>query len=466
MAKVDDPKPPGWDEPPLPLHVRKTKERKSHFKQLSLRHIMVALIYFAILSLVIKQVVETNGAVQYVILGVLVGLGITTFGLWAAMKMMRYSFIGWIVFVIGFMTILASTTGGISLVAFPILIGSIIYLTLRKRSNDQDALLWVLTVAAERGMPLAPGIQSFSGQVSGIYELWTESLGILLRRGATLPEALESLPRLVPVSSTFLIRIGWEAGNLAKGLREAVDTRTKRLPILRSMGTRIAYLLWVLIVGQAIVGFVMYFIVPKFEAIFKDFGIPLPEVTLMVIRSSHYFIDYSFIFTLLELGFFAYVIAAVAGWGNMTVPVFDRLFVRRHSILIFRSLAVVVEAERPVPGSLYAMGEWYPTRWVRKKLIHAANDASQGMEWTNALWLSGLISANDVGVLVSAQRAGNLAWALRELAETGERRWGYRLQAWTQILFVLAMMVLGALVFVIAVAYFAPLTTLITGLSR
>jgi type II secretory pathway component PulF len=466
MAKVDDPKPPGWDAPPLPLRGRKSGGKGFPLQQLGIRHLMVVLVYFAVVFWLGKRVLETNGAVLQLLLGVLVGLGICVFGVWAAMKLTRYSFIGWIVFIVGTLGITGVTISFFAIPTLPILVGAIVYLSYRRRSNDQDALLWVLTVAAERGMPLAPGVQAFSTQVSGMFEVWAESLAELLRRGATLPEAVDSVPKIVPVGTSLLIRMGWESGNLAAGLREAVDSRTKRLPVLRSIGARIAYLCWVMIVGQAIVGFVMYFIVPKFEAIFKDFGIDLPEITVFVIRSSHALVDFGPIFVLLEVAFFAYLTAAAAGWGSMTVPVFDRLFARRHAILIFRALAVVVDAGRPIPPALYAMGEWYPTRWVRKKLRLAAEDAHEGVDWAEALYSNGLLSAIDVGVLASAQRAGNLAWALRELAESGERRWGYRLQAWTQILFVLAMLVLGGLVFMIAVAYFAPLTTLISRLSR
>ena len=467
MAKVDVFKPPGWDEPPQPLRAPKppTTEKK-HIRRLSLRHIMVSLVYFAILFWAIKQVLETNDLIQRVFLGVLVGLGFCAFGLWAVKKLPRHSFPGWIVFVIGYMTIMAATISFLAVPSMPILIGCIIYLSLRRRSNNQDSLLWVLSVAAERGMPLAPGVQAFSGQVTGIFQIWAESLAELLRRGAPLPDALDSLPKLVPTSSALLIRAGWESGNLASGLRQAVEARTKRLPVLRSFGARIAYLFWIIAVAQAIVGFIMYFIIPKFEAIFKDFGIELPEVTLLVIRASHVFIEYAWVYTLAEIAFVVYLFMVFFGWGNMSVPVFDRLFARRHSILILRALAVVVEAGKPIAPALYSLAQWYPTAWVRKKLGHAALDAGQGVEWTEALLSNGLLSSSDVGVLTSAQRAGNLAWALRELAETGERRWGYRLQAWTQILFVLAMLVLGGMVFVIAVAYFAPLTTLITRLAR
>jgi protein transport protein HofC len=194
--------------------------------------------------------------------------------------------------------------------------------------------------------------------------------------------------------------------------------------------------------------------------------VELPEVTILVIRASHVVIEYSWVLTLLTLGLLIYFMAGLFGWGDMSIPLFDRLFVRRHTSLILRSLAVVVSAGRPIPPALYSLAQWYPTRWVRKKLGHASVDANQGVDWTEALYSSGLLFSSDLGVLTSASRAGNLAWALRELAETGERRWAYRLQAWTQFLFALAMVVLGGLVFLLAVAYFAPLTTLITRLAR
>ena len=151
---------------PLAALRRAPRARRAYFQHLSLRHIMLSLFYFAALFWAIRQVMESNEVIQQVILGVVVGLGFCIFGMWAAMKMARYAFIGWIVFVIGYMIITGATTTFFAVPTLPILIGCIIYLSLRRRGNDQDALLWVLAVAAERGMPLAPGVQAFSGQVT------------------------------------------------------------------------------------------------------------------------------------------------------------------------------------------------------------------------------------------------------------------------------------------------------------
>jgi general secretion pathway protein F len=409
--------------------------------------------------------VTTGSPVALIATVVTVGLGFCGAGLWWAASSIRFAAFGWIVFIFGYVMITAATTGGLALPTLPILIGAIVFLNLRRHANNQDALLWVLEVAAERGIPLAPGVRSLAGQVSGMDRLWTAALARFLDEGVSLPEALESIPKLVTRRAAFMIRIGWDSGNLAAGLREAGATRETRQPVLQAIGGRIAYLSCVTAIGSTIVAFVLYFILPKMEAIYHDFGLKLPELTLLVVKVSHVLIDYFYVGAIPFLFVLGYGFVRLLRPGDMTIPIVDRLFARRHTIVILRALAVVIAANRPIPSALDALTEWYPARWVRKRLRQAGLDASHGVEWITALRENSLISESDVGVMASAQRAGNLGWALRELAETGERRWAYRLQAWSQLGFVLAMLVLGLVVLVIGIAFFYPLVTLIERLG-
>ena len=55
------------------------------------------------------------------------------------------------------------------------------------------------------------------------------------------------------------------------------------------------YPIVVILVACMIVGFILYFIIPKFEAIFKDFGVPLPRMTIILIEASHFLIKYFYI---------------------------------------------------------------------------------------------------------------------------------------------------------------------------
>ena len=77
-----------------------------------------------------------------------------------------------------------------------------------------------------------------------------------------------------------------------------------------------------------------------------------------------------------------------------------------------------------------------------------------------------LIRVADAEVLASAADVGNLAWALFELADSAERRLATRFQMVVQTLFPLVVVALGLAVFILAMAYFVPLVTLITELTK
>jgi protein transport protein HofC len=125
----------------------------------------------------------------------------------------------------------------------------------------------------------------------------------------------------------------------------------------------------------------------------------------------------------------------------------------------------VVHATKPIEFGLTLLGDHYPTRWVRRRLIAARTDVRQGADWIESLGHYHLIRAADGEVLRSAAAVGNLGWALDELAESAERRLAIKFQMVIQTLFPLVVLMLGLVVFVTAVGYFAPLVTLISEIS-
>jgi protein transport protein HofC len=76
-----------------------------------------------------------------------------------------------------------------------------------------------------------------------------------------------------------------------------------------------------------------------------------------------------------------------------------------------------------------------------------------------------LIRSADGSLLASARTTGNLAWAMRELADTSDRRLLVRLQAAIQLLFPVVVVSMGVLVLFLALAYFGPLVELIDRMS-
>ncbi|MFI5457912.1 MAG: type II secretion system F family protein [Isosphaerales bacterium] len=342
------------------------------------------------------------------------------------------------------------------------------FIVARRRSTRQDSLLSVLAIAAEKEMPLAPAVVAFADQYRGRSYRRVMDLAAQLNWGNMLPEALERASKVVTRDAVLLAWVGQAAGMLPKALRIAAAARSSYLPLWTAIAGRLAYILGLLLTMQVIAGFVMYYIIPKFEAIFKDFGVSLPRITILLIEVSHFTVRYGAV-ALVPLIEFALLIAlpfSFLTWGNYNVPLFDRLLGRRHTAQVLRSLALVVDGEKPISLGISTLANHYPAFWIRRRLIGVESDVRHGVDWIQALWRHGLIRAADAEVLASAAAVGNLGWALSELAETTERRLATRVQAMVQTLFPLVVVMLGMMVFFMAVAYFLPLVQLIKRLTE
>jgi type II secretory pathway component PulF len=338
----------------------------------------------------------------------------------------------------------------------------------RRRSTQQEALLWALATAAGREIPLAPTLEAFASQSRGRYRRKVLFVAQSLREGRSLTEVLDREPGLFPRDVKVLICVGSESGALAGALREAFAMRSATQRPWLAVGIRIVYLCWVTFILQGVVSFISYFILPKFEAIFADFGVPLPSVTIVWIEITHFFIVYwpiLLLLMLIELGLLMLGSVSILGIPPWHLPLIDRLFIRRHSALIFRCVARLVEEKRPLAQGFASLARTYPTRWIRKRLEQVAREVNGGDDWSESLARHGLIRPAEAALLESARRVGNLPWALREAAESSERRLAYRFQFWLLWISPLLVLTLGAIVLMVAVAYFAPVVMLIQRLT-
>jgi type II secretory pathway component PulF len=335
-------------------------------------------------------------------------------------------------------------------------------------ATKQEALLNILAIAADRRMPLAPAVAAFADQYHGIRRRRMMHLAARLNWGATLPDALAGSGSLVTRDATLLAWVGQESGQLPKALRTAAESRSTHLPIWTSIAARLAYILVLMLVIQIICSFILYYIVPKFESIFRDFNLPLPRVTIMVIEAAHYLIAFAPVTSLVPLAeviLLIFLPVSFLGWGSYTVPVFDRLLGRRHTALVLRSLSLFVAGGKPIALGLSVLAAHYPAFWFRRRLRGADKYVRGGVDWIEALRRHRVIRAADAAVLASAESVGNLAWALEELAETAERRLATRVQLLIQTSFPLVVVILGILVFILATAYFLPLVSIIQKLA-
>jgi type II secretory pathway component PulF len=160
-----------------------------------------------------------------------------------------------------------------------------------------------------------------------------------------------------------------------------------------------------------------------------------------------------------------WAVAAYAGLKTWQPPLVRRMAMLLDQASILRVLAQAVERHASLSDAVAELADRYPKADIRDRLRDASGQINQGSEWCESLQRCGLLPAAEAGILKAAQRAGNLAWAMNEMADRLTRKLSARLVACLSIGFPAVMMVFGLLVGWFAMAMLWPLAKLIVDLS-
>ena len=160
-----------------------------------------------------------------------------------------------------------------------------------------------------------------------------------------------------------------------------------------------------------------------------------------------------------------YCLLRYSGWISFNLPGANRFLRRRDMACVLETLALVVERRQPLTPALATLALTYPKTGIRRRLRGVWTDVQRGGDWCHSLTRHRLIKRRDEAVLQSAVRAGNLGWALRQLADSQRRRFMYRLNTLAQVTFPPVVIFVGALVALLVIGFFMPLISLISRLT-
>ena len=375
---------------------------------------------------------------------------------------------GWLLLVGGILGVLVGLSGPIAV--FPLVALAIIAGTYFKyAAAERRALLWALTVAAERGIPLEQAARAFADERSLQLGRRASRLADLLEAGIPLPQALDLSRNRVSTDALLAARVGHELGMLGAALRMSLDHSERFAGIVRSVLAKLCYVVLVAWVGLVVITFIALKIIPVFEKMFAEFGLRLPYLTQRIIHFMHQCVGNWFVYLpapfLLFTGVALVGLAYYVGWSRYELPLFHRFWLRRESALVLRAMAFAVRQQRALGPTVLMLSKQYPKVSVAQRLARASAAMERGVHWCDALRQVGLLKDLEVGVLRAAERVGNLAWALEEMADSTWRRFALRLHAALGLLSPVLILILGFAVASLVIGLFMPLVSLIQGLS-
>lgn len=341
----------------------------------------------------------------------------------------------------------------------------------RNRARQVE-LLWMLAIAVKSGRPLADEISSYAQGTSG--KRYQSLMGMAKRLKEGVPLTELAVPQgLIPRTAAMQVAAGIASSTLTESLRDSAIRATRELSEDDESSISNGALLYpaaIIPVTALILGFLMYYIIPKFKKIFDDFGTELPELTILLIRFSDAFVNYWYILVLplIYLPMMVFGVVTVSDYNGRR-QVFQwllgRWFIRWHTPDILRALSIGMQQQVPIDVALLALSQYPGPALLREKLAWAVDRLKSGHPTWQTLQSAGLIRHYETILLETAEQTGNLPWVMETIASNMQRRFLFRLMAALEFLRPVLLLGVAAIIGLIAIAMFLPLVKLLNDLS-
>jgi type II secretory pathway component PulF len=272
------------------------------------------------------------------------------------------------------------------------------------------------------------------------------------------------LPALATSETILASAIGESTGQLARCLRGAAQRRTTALWI--DFVPQLIYPFAMLLAISTILSFIGYFIIPKFKKIFLDFGVDLPYETRALLFQTDMVVQHWYIVLLGVQGILmAVVILAFSSTARWFFPGLGAVYRRAVRSRVLRVMGLLLESGKPLPESFAVLLQLPLGHAVLTRLDDARSMINEGSPLGESLLAVGLLPARMLPLLRTAERAGNLPWALMEMADSLYQHTMRLIKSIMQVVFPVIVVALGVLVGLVVVSLFIPVVKLITELS-
>ncbi len=345
-----------------------------------------------------------------------------------------------------------------------------------RAGNARDRMLFTqqMSMMLHAGSQVVPALTAIEAQVDKAG--WRKIIHEVCHRvqdGAPLSEAMADYPQVFDETFRAILAAGESTGKTADAFdRLAAMTKTQQEIKVKVVGAMI-YPIILILLSIAVVSVLMFYVLPKFDALYATLGTELPGITTFMISVSRVMAEHWPVFAGLAIG------VVVAGVLATRLPavraVFDRCIsslplvssVVHRVILakIFRVWGTLVRSNVPLLDGLHLCRS--STRNVRflQMLDNVIESLEQGDTVGETLSREPLVPPTMAAAIATGEQSGQLGQSLLYLADYLDEENGETIGTLTRLVEPFILIVMGAVVGLIAIALFLPLFDLTAAAS-
>jgi type IV pilus assembly protein PilC len=349
----------------------------------------------------------------------------------------------------------------------------------RKKVKSKILMIFTRQLATliDSGLPLLRSLNVLAKQERDkVLKKTINKVADSVQSGNTFSDALALHPRIFNDLYVNMVKAGEVGGVLELVLNRLSEFQEKAAKIKNKVVAAMVYPGIVMTMAVGIMGFLLVFIVPKFEMIFHDLlgDKPLPPVTRFVIGASDFLKDHG----LIVLGI---VVAAVTLYKflgrtrggrfvidsfKLRMPLFGNLN-RKTAISRFaRTLGTLVTSGVPILQALNITRETAGNSSIARAITQVHDSVKEGESIVQPLEASRVFPPMVVSMVDVGEETGKLPEMLLKIADVYDDEVDNAVAAITSMLEPIMIVFLAVIVGTIVLALFTPLISIITGLQQ
>ncbi|GAA4432743.1 hypothetical protein GCM10023155_28010 [Bremerella cremea] len=388
--------------------------------------------------------------------------------------MMRRSLrlLAWLFICIGGMGWWVGVSGFVAIILIPfvclVLFGFGIQ---RYRVMENRGLMSVVLAGLEKGIPPIASVVAYRQEATGLQERRAGQLAKSMGAGMPMVDAARKSKVFLPAETLMTLELGSALGSVPEVNRHSKRFTGDDTVNYGNLDIFLGGLITVVMVGffqVALLTFMEAKIKPVLAMILNDFDIgssTFPAIwgwsewsTDVILWCLYFVIPIAFLLFLM-------VVMVQFGWFSELPWGLRWVHGPLNECRLLNVLSVVVAADLPLQSALEVIKTKFPADRVRRIARHVHAQQRAGGNWIEALRMEGVLNRGEAALVTSAQEAGNLAWALKEVSVGKRRRHLLRMAPAIKILLPILVLLAATSVLFGAIGIFLPIINLVTNLS-
>jgi len=333
-----------------------------------------------------------------------------------------------------------------------------------------------LSTLQDAGLPILRSLQILETQQKpGLLKAIVGGVADEVEGGGSLSEAMAKYPKAFDKLYVNMINAGEAGGVLDIILSRLADFMEKSERLKKKIIGAMIYPVVVITIAVGIVSMIMIFVIPKFEEIFRDFGLKLPPVTEVLLLMSNFMAkQYGWaylmaspivIMLLLKLIRMSDGGRYAVDVMKLKIPIMGGIISKSSIARFTRTLGTLISAGVPILDAINITKETSGNEVYARALSKVHDAIREGESMADPLRATKVVDALVVNMVDVGEETGDLDKMLMKIADNYDSDVDVMVSSLISIMEPVMVVVLGVIVGFIVIALFMPMVTLIQGVS-